>query len=77
MPYTSNGPLQQVEDDGDEAYTRTYNCAMLVNMAGEQYGVETELYNSRAHSEIGYWDLVPTYSQGFEHVSGDMTVQFI
>lgn len=56
-----------VEDDGDKAYTRTYDCAMLVNVAGKQDGVKTELYDSGAshhmspyqHHFLNYVSIVP------------------
>ena len=37
-----------VEDLGEDAFTRTFMCAMLANAGRIAEGVETELYNSGA-----------------------------
>jgi hypothetical protein len=37
-----------VEDLGEDAFTRTFTCAMLANTGRIAEGVETELYDSRA-----------------------------
>ena len=37
-----------VEDLGEDAFTRTFTCAMLANAGRIAEGVETELYDSRA-----------------------------
>ena len=37
-----------VEDLGEDAFTRTFTCAMLANTGRIVEGVETELYDSRA-----------------------------
>jgi hypothetical protein len=47
------GPLEDkvaglTWDTGDDAYTRTFTCALLTNTAGTNEGVETELYDSGA-----------------------------
>ena len=38
------GRVSLVEDVDEEAYTSTFNCAMLVNATGTAEGVKTELY---------------------------------
>ena len=37
-----------VEDLGEDAFTRTFTCAMLANAGRTAEGVETELYDSGA-----------------------------
>ena len=41
-----------VEDLGEDAFTRTFMCAMLANAGRIVEGVETELYDSRASCQI-------------------------
>ena len=50
-----------VEDLGEDAFTRTFTCAMLANAGSTAEGVETELYDSRA------WHHMTTYRDCLEN----------
>jgi len=48
--FCDEGGVDLVMDTRDEAYTKRFTCAMLVNATQIAEGVETELYNWDPHT---------------------------
>jgi hypothetical protein len=48
--FCDEGGVDLVMDTRDEAYTKRFTCAMLVNATQITEGVETELYNWDPHT---------------------------